>query len=65
MTTDPSHGWEAIAEAFMAARSDAGAEVIRHWAEQLPPGTAVVDIGCGFGEPVTRTLIEAGLAVAA
>ena len=47
----------------MAARSDTGAEVIRHWAEQLPPGTAVVDIGCGFGEPVTRTLIEAGLAV--
>ena len=44
----------------MAARSDTGADVVRRWAGQVPPGGAVVDLGCGFGEPVTRTLIEAG-----
>lgn len=63
MTTDPSHGWDAIAEAFMAAQSEAGADVVRRWAIDLPPGGTVVDIGCGFGEPVTRTLVEAGLSV--
>jgi len=63
MTTDPSHGWEAVAQAFMAARSDVGADAVRHWAGQLPLGGTVLDIGCGFGEPVTRTLIEAGLEV--
>lgn len=61
--TDSSHGWDAVAEAFMAARSDTGADVVRRWAGQVPPGGAVVDLGCGFGEPVTRTLIEAGLEV--
>lgn len=63
MTTDSSHGWDAVAQAFMAARSDTGADVVRCWAKLLPPGGAVVDLGCGFGEPVTRTLIEAGLEV--
>ena len=47
----------------MAARSDTGADVVRRWAGQVPPGGTVVDLGCGFGEPVTRTLIEAGHAV--
>lgn len=63
MTHDPSQGWEAVAEAFIGARSDVGADVVRHWAGQLPPGGTVLDIGCGFGEPVTRTLIEAGFEV--
>lgn len=63
MTHDPSHGWDVVAEAFMAARSDVGTDVVRHWAGLLPSGGRVVDIGCGFGEPVTRTLIEAGLEV--
>lgn len=47
----------------MAARSDVGVYVVRRWAGHLPPEGAVVDIGCGFGEPVTRTLVEAGLKV--
>ena len=63
MTGDPSHGWDAVAQAFMAARSDVGVDVVRRWASHLPPGGAVVDLGCGFGEPVTRTLIKAGLEV--
>jgi SAM-dependent methyltransferase len=63
MTTDPSHGWDAVAEAFMAVRSDTGVDVVRRWAGQVSPGGTVVDIGCGFGEPVTRALIEAGFEV--
>lgn len=63
MTPDNSHGWDAVADAFMAARSGVGADIVSRWAEQLPAGAAVVDIGCGFGEPVTRTLVEAGLKV--
>lgn len=63
MTSDSSHGWDAVAQAFMAARSDTGADVVRRWASHLPPGGAVVDLGCGFGEPVTRTLVEADLRV--
>ncbi len=47
----------------MAVRSDTGADVVRRWAWQVSPGGTVVDIGCGFGEPVTRTLVEAGLSV--
>jgi SAM-dependent methyltransferase len=63
MTTDLSHGWDAVAGAFMAARSTVGVEVVRRWARQLPKGGTVVDLGCGFGEPVTRTLIDARLEV--
>jgi SAM-dependent methyltransferase len=63
VTGDLSHGWDAVAEAFMAARSDVGVDVVRRWAGHLPPEGAVVDLGCGFGEPVTRTLIETGLEV--
>lgn len=63
VATKPSNGWEAVAKTFMTVRSEVGADVVRRWATQLPPGGTVVDLGCGFGEPVTRTLIEAGLAV--
>ncbi|MFW2342207.1 class I SAM-dependent methyltransferase [Brevundimonas sp.] len=63
MTTDLSHGWDAVADAFMSARSDVGTDVVRRWATHLPSGGTVVDLGCGFGEPVTRTLIGSGLAV--
>jgi SAM-dependent methyltransferase len=33
------------------------------FAEALPPGGSVLDIGCGAGEPVARILIERGLRV--
>jgi SAM-dependent methyltransferase len=29
----------------------------------LPPNAAILDIGCGFGEPIARYLIERGFAV--
>lgn len=55
--------WEAIAEEFIAARSDIGSDVVRQWAKRLRPGSEVVDIGCGSGAPVSQTLVEAGFMV--
>ena len=60
---DPSHGYEGIADRFLQARSLTGAATVRAWAEGLPRGGRVLDLGCGSGEPVTRVLAEAGLDV--
>lgn len=62
--SDPSHGWEAIADRFAALRSDVGADIVRRWAADLPPGGSVVDIGCGTGRPIAVALAGAGLTVA-
>ncbi|MGF1606812.1 MAG: class I SAM-dependent methyltransferase [Rhodothalassiaceae bacterium] len=63
MREDPSNGYDAIAAEFMAARSDTGRALVQRWAASLPSGGCVVDVGCGFGEPMTAALIEAGLSV--
>jgi cyclopropane fatty-acyl-phospholipid synthase-like methyltransferase len=61
---ESSHrSWEAIAEEFIAARSDIGSDVVRQWAKGLRPGSEVVDIGCGSGAPVSQILSEAGFMV--
>ena len=60
MTGDLSNGWDAIAGTSMAARSRIGADVVRRWARHLPPGGAVVDVGCGAGIPISETLIGEG-----
>jgi len=69
MTVDSANGYEGIAEIFIARRGqrptvgDAiGAATIRAWAESLPVGATVLDLGSGPGEPSTRVLREAGLA---
>ncbi|MGE0816297.1 MAG: class I SAM-dependent methyltransferase [Vicinamibacterales bacterium] len=43
--------------------STIGVDVLRRWAAGLPPGAAVLDLGCGGGLPVSRTLAEAGAVV--
>lgn len=63
MIDDPSGGWEAIANDFIAARSDIGSEVVRHWTKNLRPGGDVVDIGCGSGAPISLTLAAEGFEV--
>ncbi|PXA93118.1 SAM-dependent methyltransferase [Nostoc sp. 3335mG] len=62
--TDPTNGYEAVADRFLAARSATGAEIVRDWARALPAGSTVVDIGCGGGWPVATTLARAGMTVA-
>ncbi|MCR9218641.1 MAG: class I SAM-dependent methyltransferase [Alphaproteobacteria bacterium] len=49
----------------MKTRSAVGLPIVRRWADSLPRGAAVVDVGCGSGEPMTRALLERGLAVSA
>jgi SAM-dependent methyltransferase len=68
--TDASNGYEAIAAEFIAGRGDiktrgiaVGVRAVRAWVKTLQPGGAVLDLGCGPGDPITRLLIDAGLAV--
>ena len=44
---------------FLMARSTAiGVKEVRKWAETLPPGGSVIDLGCGPGFPITVALDE-------
>ena len=64
MSADISEGWEAVAEQFLSIRSNVGARLIRAWArENLPPGGAVVDVGCGSGIPISEALVRDGFNV--
>ncbi len=63
MTDDPSYGYEAVADEFMRARRPFGRDLVRRWAQSLPRGGSVIDVGCGSGEPLTALLIEGGYTV--
>jgi 2-polyprenyl-3-methyl-5-hydroxy-6-metoxy-1,4-benzoquinol methylase len=62
---DPTHGYDALAEEFESGRirSTVGAAHVRRWAETLPRGAAVLDLGCGVGVPISRTLVDVGCRV--
>ena len=62
---DASAGYESAAGTFQAARERArvGADTIAAWAQTLPPGTEVLELGCGAGVPVTQELARAGCVV--
>jgi SAM-dependent methyltransferase len=60
---DRPSGWESIAAEFIAARSDIGSNVVRHWSRYLRPGGDVLDIGCGSGAPISSTLSAEGFRV--
>lgn len=62
---DLSHGWEAVAGRFIALRSQIGAGIVRDWSKALPAGGSVLDLGCGFGEPVSAVLLANGFRVSA
>jgi SAM-dependent methyltransferase len=70
MSEDDSNGYEGIASIYVAGRGtrplvgDAiGAATVRAWAQAFPPDATVLDLGSGPGEPSTRILREAGLAI--
>ena len=65
MSNDLSRGYEALADEFIRVRSNSGAELIRQWASSFAPGSAVLDVACGHGRPLTAVLVEVGLQVAA
>jgi SAM-dependent methyltransferase len=58
---DKSHGYDRIAEHFIAARNSRfGPTVVREWCKSLHPGCAVLDIACGYGVPTAQTLVDEG-----
>jgi 2-polyprenyl-3-methyl-5-hydroxy-6-metoxy-1,4-benzoquinol methylase len=62
---DPSNGYEAVSGEFMSGRtrSVVGVATVREWAKTLPPGAAVLDLGCGHGVPISQALVDEGLAI--
>jgi len=62
---DRSNGYETIAEEFITIRnrSNIGVTAVLDWARFLPPGGAILDLGCGHGIPISKTLIDEGFAV--
>jgi SAM-dependent methyltransferase len=65
---DDSHGYEAVANIYIAGRGtcarvgeSVGAGVVKAWAAAFAPGATVLDLGSGPGEPSTRILRDAGL----
>lgn len=65
MTVDESNGWDAVAEAYMSARSTIGLATVRQWAASLPAGGSILDIGAGSGEPLAAALIDEGFVISA
>ncbi len=63
MSIDASNGWDEIAEQFIALRSTVGASTVRAWCKALPDDSAVLDLGCGSGLPISGVLSEAGCKV--
>jgi len=61
---DSSQGYDAVAEEFAVRRdSHIGVPQVTAWAEALPRGAAVLDLGCGTGVPISEALIRAGCSV--
>jgi SAM-dependent methyltransferase len=65
---DRSNGYEGIACEFLASRGSGrstgvGVIAVRQWAQSLPRGAAVIDLGSGPGFPITEVLVAEGLNV--
>ncbi len=62
---DRSNGYEAVASEHMARREQrtVGVATVRRWARALRPGTAVLDLGCGHGVPLSMALLNDGFAI--
>ena len=63
--TDSIDSYETHADKFLRYRdtSTVGIQVTDRWARSLSPTAEVIEIACGGGLPVTRTLVEAELKV--
>ena len=64
---DKSNGYEQIAPIFIKGRGQAvngiGKSSVIRWARTLPLRSAVLDLGCGTGVPVSMVLINEGMTV--
>jgi len=59
---DPSNGWNLVAPQYVQRRlySSIGAAAVAEWSKDLPSGCDVLDLGCGFGVPISEALIKSG-----
>ena len=53
-----ARGYDRCGEAYAAARGTAAPDWLTLLADRLPPGAAVLDVGCGSGVPIARALAE-------
>jgi 2-polyprenyl-3-methyl-5-hydroxy-6-metoxy-1,4-benzoquinol methylase len=61
---DKSNGYEEFAEDFMRARNfRIGPPTVKEWARSLARGASVLDLGCGFGLPISQVLVDEGFDV--
>ena len=65
---DRSNGYEGVSAEFLLRRGKGrsmgvGVAEVRRWAQTLPQGSAVLDLGCGPGFPITEVLVSEGLNV--
>ena len=60
--SDPSNGWEAVAPVFVreSRLSRVGVAIVTGWVNELPYGSALLDLGCGPGVPRSDPLHERG-----
>ncbi len=52
-----------MAADFARLRSGIGTQAVVGWAQCLPPGASILDIGCGTGVPIASALWHRGFAV--
>jgi SAM-dependent methyltransferase len=61
---DKSNGYQKIAHIFMSARNPRiGVAAVQRWGRTLPPQCAILDLGCGYGVPISQALINDGFSV--
>jgi cyclopropane fatty-acyl-phospholipid synthase-like methyltransferase len=52
---DRSNGYDRIAGKHMRLRSpQIGVAAVLEWSAALPPGSSILDLGCGHGVPVSQ-----------
>ncbi len=62
---DLSNGYEKASAIYLKIRgnSNIGVSTVQRWAQTLPQGGTILDIGCGNGVPISQTLIELGFKI--
>lgn len=65
MTHDPSSDYECMASEFIRRRGPGGigAATVREWTRRMRRGSAVLDLGCGHGVPISQVLVDEGFDV--